>query len=141
MKKSIENPGRTIKFYGKKIVSMWCEPMFQSVWSGPCIDTKDYVQSTILNSLYSGKNVEKVCSIFIKALVLNILIFSCIFRWRSSQYREKSDLLYLFFLGGIIFHIFWEGKSQYTYPYVFVLIPGCAYEFEKILMRFKKCYK
>lgn len=141
LKKSIENPGRTIKFYGKKIVSMWCEPMFQSVWSGPCIDTKDYVQSTILNSLYSGKNVEKVCSIFIKALVLNILIFSCIFRWRSSQYREKSDLLYLFFLGGIIFHIFWEGKSQYTYPYVFVLIPGCAYEFEKILMRFKKCYK
>ena len=118
---------------------MWCEPMFQSVWSGPCIDTKDYVQSTILNSLYSGKNVEKVCSIFIKALVLNILIFSCIFRWRSFQYREKSDLLYLFFLGGIIFsYFFGKEKASIHIRMFFVLIPGCAYEFEKIFNEIQK---
>ena len=138
---SIDEPVQTIKFYGKKLVSMWCEPMFQSVWSGPCIDTKEYMQSSILISLYSGKIIEKICCIFSKALLLIILAFSCIFRCRDSKFCVKSDLLYLFFLGGMIFHIFWEGKSQYIYPYVFVMMPGCAYEFAKIITNLKKHYE
>lgn len=30
---------------------------------------------------------------------------------------------YLFLIGGFLFHIFWEGKSQYIYQYLLVLVP------------------
>lgn len=79
------------------MVSMWYEPMFQSVWSGPSISTEEYVQPSILNSLYSGGKVEKICRILSKVVLLYILMFSCIFRYYDSKYRVKSDLLYLFF--------------------------------------------
>ncbi len=35
-------------------------------------------------------------------------------------------------LDGFLFHLFWEAKSQYMYPYAFVLIPLCAYMMAKL---------
>lgn len=34
-----------------------------------------------------------------------------------------STVLPLTFIGGFIFHIFWEGKCQYTLPYFVLLLP------------------
>lgn len=35
-------------------------------------------------------------------------------------------LLPTIFIGGFIFHLFWEAKSQYTITYFVLLIPYCA---------------
>jgi hypothetical protein len=41
--------------------------------------------------------------------------------------RKEPDIVlrigYIIFLGGFLFHIFWEGKSQYVLPYFVLLIP------------------
>jgi hypothetical protein len=41
--------------------------------------------------------------------------------------RKAPDIVlrigYIIFLGGFLFHIFWEGKSQYVLPYFVLLIP------------------
>ena len=35
-------------------------------------------------------------------------------------------LLPMIFIGGFIFHLFWEAKGQYTITYFALLIPYCA---------------
>ena len=35
-------------------------------------------------------------------------------------------LLPMIFIGGFIFHLFWEAKGQYTITYFVLLIPYCA---------------
>ncbi len=40
--------------------------------------------------------------------------------------RKKSSTLLIgivIFCGGFLFHLFWEGKGQYTFPYFVILIP------------------
>lgn len=34
-----------------------------------------------------------------------------------------AAVLPLTFIGGFIFHLFWEGKCQYTLPYFMLLLP------------------
>ena len=62
-------------------------------------------------------------------LLLIIFGFTLIFLLLHRKRFEGWELFTLFFVGGLIFHTFWEGKSQYTYPYVFCLIPFAAYAF------------
>lgn len=45
---------------------------------------------------------------------------------RNRKY--DCNYIFLFFTGGFLLHIIWEAKSQYVYPYVFILLPCCAKE-------------
>ena len=44
--------------------------------------------------------------------------------------RRKDFPVYgmplIFLTGGVLFHLMWETKSQYVYPYIFMLIPLSA---------------
>ena len=56
---------------------------------------------------------------------------------------RKIVSLYIF-LGGFFFHLMWETKSQYVYPYVFMLIPMSALGIDLIgawLIRYLKGIK
>ena len=129
----VENPKYSVWFFYKKFVSTWCDSTFQSVWSGPIDDNGDFVKTNLLKNLYSsGKSFYiyvSVCNI----AVVNILLFAainsfCKFK-RNIHYDDNcvNQLLPIIYLiGGILFHILWETKSQYVYTYIFFLIPLSA---------------
>ena len=39
---------------------------------------------------------------------------------------ERFAVPCLYLIGGVLFHLAWETKSQYVYPYIFLLIPPAA---------------
>ena len=41
----------------------------------------------------------------------------------SSRRNDISTLMYMIFVGGFVFHLFWEAKAQYTFPYYVLLLP------------------
>ncbi len=49
-----------------------------------------------------------------------------------TQYRQKDGMTVflliplIYLTGGFIFHLIWETKSQYVYPYVYLLLPLSA---------------
>ncbi|MFM1539689.1 hypothetical protein, partial [Helcococcus bovis] len=51
------------------------------------------------------------------------LIYLGIAIFLIKDYRKKYALFLIYFLGGVAFHLIWETKSQYVYPYVFLMIP------------------
>lgn len=124
----LTNPGYAVDFFGEKIITTWCEPTFQSIWSGPLISMNNTTEVPLLHDLYSGGAVFGILASAMNALSVMIFGFSAAYiLWKI--FRDKSALNVLelfgivFFMGGFLFHLAWETKSQYVYPYVILLIP------------------
>ena len=58
-------------------------------------------------------------------LIFTIFTLSIKLFKKSAKLLNSDYLLYatLFFIGGFVFHTFWETKSQYVYQYTATLIP------------------
>lgn len=134
----VEDPADAAEFFSGKIASVWCEPMYQSLWSGPLTEANQIVQTRVLQSLYHGATLENLTAAYMKCYV--ILLFGLAVLYvvcrRKESYACGYALLYL--LGGFLLHIAWEGKSQYVYTYVFILIPCCA---RALAVETGGCYK
>lgn len=117
-----------VDYFGKKIISMWCEPMYQSTWSGPNEYFKQYVYTDFLRSIYNNGVIGNLITVFMKGWLLLLLMASVVFLIciRKNPF-DFYVVLYLYFIGGFLFHLFWEGKSQYIYPYIYALIPCSSY--------------
>lgn len=133
-------PVRTVKFFLRKMVSMWCDPLYDSVWSGPMEANGQYCDTAFLQSLYRGGTVDTICRWLMKAYVPALLGLCGIYCIRRRTAAEGADMLFLYTVGGFLFHLFWEAKSQYAFPYVCILIPiaGCALAEDFSLKRDRK---
>lgn len=131
------NPKEAAVYFGKKFASVWCDPMFQSVWSGPLRTCGQNVHTLPLMSLYDGGIAEKTVSGLMKSYLLILLSLAVAYMADRKSRKEKADYALLYLIGGVLVHLFWEGKSQYVYPYIFTLIPVCAYELAQISERLK----
>lgn len=119
------DPARALEFFRLKTVSMWCEPMFGSVWTGPLVDCGQVNSTDYLRDLQTGGEAEDQVETWMTFLTLVLWGSAVWFLIRHSRTCDGWEMPYLFFIGGFLFHLLWEGKSQYIYPYLFVLIPCC----------------
>lgn len=131
---SIEDPARALDFYSKKVVSTWCDPLFQSVWSGPInFGGGDYsVKGIVFQSIYNDGLLEDLLCLFCKALVIIILAFALVFMITNRKKYPMSAVLFLCLVGAFFFHLISETKSQYVYMYIFMLIPLASYEINEV---------
>lgn len=119
-------PGKAFRFFLDKTISQWCDPMYESTWSGPLEDCGQYTHTDILQSLYTGDTWATGITAYLKTLCIGLWVFAVLFLVFDGGKQAGWEIMYLYFIGGLLFHTFWEGKSQYTYPYLFVLIPFAA---------------
>lgn len=121
------NPDKAYRFFKNKLCSTWTEPTFQSLWSGPLSDCGQTVKTSFLKNLYGGGAGYDALNGFgsvITALIYGSALAGLIFRFaarRKIGFFGCVTLMYL--VGGFLFHLVWETKSQYVYPYVYLLIP------------------
>lgn len=129
------NPGYAFDFFQDKIESTWCDPLFQSIWSGPLEDCGQNLNDQSLKRIYSEGTIHKLIRDYCSALLILIYIATFIFVIMVFKEKNIGELLtgIIFLIGGFIFHLFWETKSQYVYPYVFMLIPYSSYTIVRIL--------
>ena len=123
----IKNPKYTFKFYTKKMISQWCEPTFESTWIiQPWLDNDYYERaenSRILNSFFKGK-LRRIYDIYCESLLVLIYTLATISVIRNFKDLDLSKNIFLIvFLGGVAFHLLWEGKSQYIWTYILCAIP------------------
>lgn len=120
-----------LDFFGEKVITTWCEPTYQSIWSGPLISMNCKTKEPWLTNLYSGGSVFWLLASVMNVLTVMLFGFSLVFiLWKT--FRMKLALYplelfcLLFLIGGFLFHLFWETKSQYVYPYVVLMVPIAA---------------
>lgn len=129
-----KNPKYTFNFFKKKYISTWTDSLFQSIWSGPNSSMPVEGQSVngkLMSSIYHGGIAYKV--LYYYASVILIIIYggamvSMIISIRNMKASNLFILVFTIYLtGGVLFHLIWETKSQYVYPYVYLLLPLTAY--------------
>ena len=131
----------TIKFYTKKIISMWAEPLQESIWQNLSFNFGLYhgEEEKDANQLEEWKKgdeqllkSEKSVQLYQKSLLLIIFGGTLYFIIKQRKYISNEALLLLIcFIGGFMFHILWEGKSRYIIPYIVILIPVACTSWDK----------
>lgn len=124
----------TVDFFGKKILSQWNEPTFESIWVSKV--KSHYTElNGLAKSVYDGSTgqfFELYFNWYIQILYLLFAIgLYCMFL--NKQNNIETILLPLIILGGFGYHLLFEGKSQYILTYIPLLIPVASYAISCIL--------
>ena len=120
-----EEPREGARFFSRKLLSQWNEPTYQGLWNNQI--RKKYSEP--------GKLYELVCQRFARRLtqLMNyyqqMIFFG--FTLGLALLMNKKDITAALFplvvLGGLLYHLLFEAKSQYAVGYVLLMIPIAAY--------------
>lgn len=121
------DPKYALDFFSRKNAGTWANPEFESnlllrgekslVSYSPLIKSLSLDEGVVHQVLLNFLNIMQT------VLYLGVLLY-LIFGGRKRRLEEMIFLV--IFLGGFIFHLFWETKSQYAFVYVFMIIPYAA---------------
>jgi hypothetical protein len=121
-----DNPEYANKFFNEKILSQWNEPSYASIWVNEARQTDDEPPKFVTD-IYTGTLGKRLES-YMNQYQQLLFIMACV---SFVAIAKKKDVTYyilpLVVLGGFLFHMFFEAKSQYVITYVTLLIPMCAY--------------
>lgn len=144
------NPQKAGKFFTQKFISTWADPTFETVWAAPYVEKP---KTEILKNIYQNnrlpwkvKHVAKWYSGSMKQIaawcnfiVVTVLILSAGFvLYRRLKLNPYATFAILYLMGGMVFHLIWETKSQYVIQYIICLIPVAAMMLGEIGKRDKK---
>ncbi|MDY4743027.1 MAG: hypothetical protein SO361_07965 [Lachnospira sp.] len=114
-----------VSFLSKKVASQWNNPEFQCFWITNVRGT-NIRQSGLITGILSVKDNSAHMNYL--NILQSLILFGSLIYAIDAFFRKSfvgTTVLPLTFIGGFIFHIFWEGKCQYTLPYFMILIPLC----------------
>lgn len=143
------SPVRAASFYAGKVASQWAEPTFEAFWttldfgagnlgSHPG-ETKAQLHERALASVREGAARHPLVAGMYHGAASDVVYFlldvyqSVIYLaavagiwalWGDGDTRKLT--LLVIFLGGFLFHLVWEAKSQYTVVYFLLLLPYAA---------------
>ncbi len=118
----IEDSHYTFEFFSKKIASMWTEPTYQAFWICQIRNHRVNYPAWLDDFMGVG-NYTKVASLLGNFQLF--LFFGCMI-WLLLEPKEtfvRNSFFILCIVGGFLFHLFWEAKSQYSITYVVLMIP------------------
>ena len=124
------------RFFAQKIASIWSEPTYQSFWVNQIrnhrVTLPGWIDKSMTASGYT--KAAKLLNFF------QILLFLGVLLWLILEDKDiflERSIFVLAFLGGFMFHLFWEAKSQYTVTFVTMLIPCAIMGYQLLLERLK----
>ena len=124
-----------VSFLSKKVASQWNNPEFQCFWITNVRGT-NIRQSSLITGILSVKDNSAHMNYL--NILQSLILFGSLIYAIDAFFRKSfagTTVLPLTFIGGFIFHIFWEGKCQYTLPYFMILIPLCIMGYNNMAKR------
>ncbi|WP_151622465.1 hypothetical protein [Pseudobutyrivibrio xylanivorans] len=132
LKKFANDKAYAVRFFSKKLASMWAEPTYQCYWINQ-IRNHRVTYSDKMTNAFSAENYTKAADIldYIQTLIYLGSLLWLIFE--SKEDFNTRSFFMLTFLGGFIFHVFWEAKTQYSIVYTIMLLPCAVMGFERLI--------
>ena len=111
-----------VNFFSRKIASMWSEPTFQCYWINQ-IRNHRVMFTERMDKFFSAEGYTNVAG---KLDYLQLIFYLGALLWLIFGSRENfrsQSFFILSFIGGFMFHLMWEAKTQYSVTYTVLLIP------------------
>lgn len=123
------NPMQTLKFFAQKALSQWIEPTYGTLLYGnACEQAGPFAQAA--QAVFSEESALRMAlEASMKAWQQALYLLSAVgvWRiWRDGRRSAASLILPVTVLGGFLYHMLFEAKSQYIYTYAVYLLPLAA---------------
>ena len=120
----LADPQYAFTFFHRKTASQWNNPTFQGFWIVQTMRSRITPSSFIWS--FTGVHGADSAAMFLNILQ-QVILMGCLLCILFPASFPENSLHHLFFaitfLGGFIFHLFWEAKCQYALPYFVLLFP------------------
>lgn len=121
-----EDPARAGSYFFEKFASMWTEPTFTSIWITkgiPIYAEPEPLAKFVYSDVFDGAYRFAMRTVLLSVYAGFALCCAFLLRRRG----EERLLLPVLVLGGILFHLIIESKSQYVLEYLPLLAPMAAF--------------
>lgn len=118
-------PMESISFFVKKVSSQWNNPTFQSLW---VLEGRSEREDSIWILQGKGRAAYIFWVNLLQTWILAGVFLYTVLRLRKSSVEEI--ILPITFIGGFVFHLFWEAEGLYAILYFPLLLPlsVCGYK-------------
>ena len=123
-----ENPAAALAFYREKLLTQWLDPAYDSLWMGE-LSEKVGRYNGLIGSIYRRKDgLRTLMDGYMDAMQTAVYALSALGGARLM--KKKGDMaalaLPVTILGGALYHLLFEAKAQYAYPYMVYMLPLAA---------------
>ena len=123
-----ENPAAALAFYREKLLTQWLDPAYDSLWMGE-LSEKVGRYNGLIGSIYRRKDgLRTLMDGYMDAMQTAVYALSALGGTRLLKKRDNMAALALpvTILGGTLYHLIFEAKAQYAYPYMVYMLPLAA---------------
>ena len=124
------DPGMALAFFKDKLLSQWLEPSHGALWYGDlCAHAGALGETTKAIFLDGGAiraAIEGYMAVLQKMLYL-LFAAGLIAMIREKKTAGAAAALAICAIGGCLYHMIFEAKSQYLYMYVMLMMPAAAH--------------
>ncbi|WP_408070068.1 hypothetical protein [Butyrivibrio sp. JL13D10] len=124
------NKFECFRFFSRKLSSEWNDPTFEGYWINR--EDADGAGHTGLAAYLLSDGVYRVWLVILDNLQAIILFGAYIYAVLKEN-KESDLVIAIAFIGGFLFHTFWEAKPQYTLTYFVLLFPLCVIGYKELL--------
>ena len=120
-----QEPGEGAAFFNRKFLSQWNEPSYEVIWNNNV--REHYSPPGRIYELLcrSGESTLKLLMNFYQQGILFGFLLALVGLWRRREICQC--LLPLIILGGVLYHLLCEAKSQYSFAFFLLMIPIASY--------------
>lgn len=123
-----QHPKYMLGFFIRKVASMWNEPSYDSLSiqmnRESLLDSPPRWVNILVSKGAINSFIYQIMNIIESLLMMGAFVYY-IFHFKEEDFVK--NVFALFFIGGFMFHLFWEASSQYAIFYV-MLLAGYAVE-------------
>ena len=127
--------GYAFDFFGKKILSQWNEPSYESIWISQ-VKQHSHELSDLAKDIYNNGFRAQLFALhfnFYMQILFVLFALGIYLLFIDRKTNIETVLLPLVLLGAFGYHLLFEAKSQYACTYIPLLVPTAAYAMNKIL--------
>lgn len=134
-------------FFINKILTQFNEPSYQSLWLSQARSIHKSEISDFEQSFYTG-GMYQVMMFYFNFYSMIIYLGFTLYLLRAFLKNETSPqtaIIPIIIIGAFIYHLLFEGKSQYIFPYFILMIPfamaGIYYTLKKASVKLAFLFK
>ena len=123
-----ENPAAALAFYREKLLTQWLDPAYDSLWMGELREKYGSYAELFDALFHSESGTRTLMDGYMDAMQTAVYALSAL---GGAQLMKKKGgiaalALPVTILGGTLYHLIFEAKAQYAYPYMVYMLPLAA---------------
>ena len=123
-----ENPAAALAFYREKLLTQWLEPACDMLWSGQ-LSEKAGRYTGVIRGIYGAPGALRGwMEGYMDAMQTAVYALAAVGGVCALRKKGGAALLMIpvTMLGGALYHLIFEAKAQYAYPYMVYMLPLAA---------------